>query len=77
MWIASLPSRYVVERTFPGRTQPPSWQGFSRTYRLAPHDGEGRQSDGEGTFAATRGNGEVAPEPAVHQAAEGGLPYAP
>jgi len=39
--------------------------GISRTYRLAPHDGEGGKSDGEGTFAATHGKGEVAPIAAV------------
>jgi hypothetical protein len=40
----------------------------STSYWLTMRDDEGRKSDGEGTFAGTRGNDEYAPIPAVRGA---------
>jgi len=37
---------------------------------LATHDDEGRQTEGEGTFAGVSGNDEVAPIPAVRNKLE-------
>ena len=61
MRIASLPRRYVVEHTFLVRTQPPSWQGFREPTDWHRTMAKAGKSDGDGTFAATHGNGEVAP----------------